>query len=182
VNKSINALLTNSESTISLFSAGLQKQRPYKKMKPTKKTEVITNRRRWTVTINGHARQCYQGPRGFRCALSKESVRALGIEPEASSGYELINGNTILCQSGPDKGRAHVLDLPVIDGQRDEGDEAVTTYLDPLPEPDRPQLAPRPPRGLSRRYGALIRAARAIAPLLPEDHDLRRALAHVDSY
>ncbi len=110
--------------------------------------------------------------------MSHALVKALGIEPVAAENYELINGEAIRTVSGPGRGQIRMLPLPPLCYAANA--EPITTLLDPAPEPERQPRAPRPPRGPSRKYGALVKAARELAPLLPPEHSLRRALDALD--
>ena len=140
-------------------------------------TTVETNHRNRSVTINGETRAAYPSPLGLRSRLSHANVRALGLEARHGENYELIDGRVVRTFATSE--RRIIESLPAL---RDCDDPTKTTLIAPLPEPEKPASVPRPPRGLSRRYGPLIRAARAIAPVLPEGHELRRALEQLDSY
>jgi hypothetical protein len=140
----------------------------------TQKTKVVTDCAETRITINGQVRQCYPGPRGLRCNLSHEHVRALGIEPSRGDNYELINGDTLRTLSGPGRGHIEKLALPVLfyDGSA----LPVETLLDPLPsqaKPARPLARAR--RTMGRKWLPLVDA---IARLnLPPEHEVSRALA-----
>lgn len=142
---------------------------------PPKQTTVITDHSAGTITINGNKRRAYPSPLGCRCRLSHAEVRALGLTVSPRENYELIDGRSLRTMGESDHHRM-VDALPWLrDGETLPPE---TTHLEPLPEPPRP---PRKPRGRSRKYAALVDAARTLAPILPPEHPLRRALDRLDA-